>query len=353
MDLESKISNIKIGLTDSILFALKKMDKSDKRLLLVFEGNHFKSLLSIGDIQRAIIKGVDLGNPISEIIRQDIKVAKEDDAYESIKNMMLKYRTECMPVLNKNNNLINVYFWEDVFEGKTKRKNINLDFPVVIMAGGKGTRLKPITNVLPKGLIPLGEKTILEEIMDKFTEVGCNHFYLSVNYRAEMIKHYFDNLNNTNYNIKYFQEEKPLGTAGSMYLLKEKIKSTFFVSNCDILIEQDLDEIFNYHRENNNNITIVSAIKYYQIPYGTIETCENGVLSSLQEKPELTFQINTGMYIMEPEVINEIPDNTFLHITDLIEKLKDKGAKVGVFPVSEGAWKDIGEWSEYSKYIGR
>ncbi len=351
MDLESKISDIRISQDDNILFALKKMDKSDKRLLLVFNGDQFKSLLSIGDIQRAIIKDVDLTSPISKITRQNIRVAKKGDSYISIKDMMLKHRAECMPVVDNNNNLVDVYFWKDVFGGEVKRKQSKINLPVVIMAGGKGTRLKPITNILPKPLIPINEKTILEEIMDKFTEVGCHDFYFSLNYRAEMIKHYFETLKNADYNIKYFQEEKPLGTAGSLYLLKNKINSTFFVSNCDILIKQDVDEIYKFHKANKNRITIVSALKHYLIPYGTLETCENGILTSLQEKPELTFQINTGMYILEPDVLQEIPDNTFFHITDLIEKIKEEGHKVGVFPINEGSWTDIGQWNEYLKNI--
>ena len=217
------------------------------------------------------------------------------------------------------------------------------------MAGGRGTRLAPLTNVWPKPLIPINQKTIVEDIMDRFVEVGCNEFYLSVNYKAEVIQQYFDNLNSPFYKITYIREEKPLGTAGSLYLLKDKIHSTFFVSNCDILIEEDFTSIYEYHKTHQNEITIVAAIKSFPIPYGTIETGEGGQLKSIQEKPELSFKINTGMYILEPNLIQEIPKNDFFHITTLIEKLHREGRKVGVFPVSEGSWKDIGNWEEYIK----
>jgi NDP-sugar pyrophosphorylase family protein len=136
-----------------------------------------------------------------------------------------------------------------------------------------------------------------------------------------------------------------------MFLIRDKIRSTFFVSNCDIIIDQDLEEVYNYHKKNNNIVTIVSVLKHYKIPYGTIETGAQGLLERLSEKPELTFQINSGMYILEPEVLDYIPINEFFHITELIKKVKLKGENVGVFPVSEGSWKDIGDWGEYLQHI--
>ena len=259
--------------------------------------------------------------------------------------------SECLPVLIENNHLINVLFCEYVFGYEIKRKKVKLNIPVIIMAGGKGTRLQPLTNVFPKPLLPIHKKTIIEDIMDRFVDVGCNEFHLSVNYKADIIKNYFNVLNNPSYKINYFEEDKPLGTAGSMFLIKDKINSTFFVSNCDILIDQDLDEIYNYHKKNHNEITIVSAIKRYKIPYGTIETKENGVLSKLDEKPELVFQINTGMYILEPDVLKFIPENQFFHITHLIELVKKNEGKIGVFPIGENSWQDIGNWDDYSKIL--
>ena len=138
-----------------------------------------------------------------------------------------------------------------------------------------------------------------------------------------------------------------MGTGGSLALLKNKITKTFIVSNCDILIEQDYFEILAYHRKNKNEITIVAALKHYPIPYGIVETGDNGQLLDLKEKPELTFKINSGMYILEPHLLDEIPEDEFFHITQLIEKVKDRYGSVGVFPVSEKSWKDVGLLSEY------
>ena len=350
-DLFKKIKNRIIQKDAVLLSAFKQMDKIDKKLLLVFDKEKFINILSVGDIQRAIIKNISLNTPVSQILRKNTKVAKSTDSIEEIKKEMIRNRTECMPVVDDYQNLIDVIFWEDVFDENEKRILHNLKLPVIIMAGGKGIRLKPITNILPKPLIPVGEKTILENIMDRFIDVGCNRFYISVNYKAEMIKHYFSTLNNLDYKITYLKEEKPLGTAGSLYLLRDKISKTFFVSNCDIIIDTDYSKILQYHEDNHNELTIIAALKHYPIPYGTIESGVNGSLVSLIEKPELTFKINSGMYILEPHLLNEVPKNEFFHITDLIENIQKRKGKVGVFPVSEGSWKDIGEWEKYQQTI--
>jgi len=260
---------------------------------------------------------------------------------------MKERRNDFMPIIDDEKRVVDVIFWDDLFESKREKENPNLKLPVVIMAGGKGSRLRPLTNVLPKPLIPIGNQTMLEDIMDRFVDSGCNEFYISVNYKAETIKQYFQNLQNPLYKISFFQEDIPLGTAGSLHLLKDKINSTFFVSNCDIIIDEDYAEILRYHRQSGNEITVVAAIKNYAIPYGTLETGSSGRLQSIQEKPDITFKINTGMYILEPHIIREIPENEFYHITTLIDKLIKDSRKVGVFPINEGSWTDIGNWEEY------
>ena len=342
--------NREISISSSIIEALKQMDTEKVKSLFVFNGDKFEGLITIGDIQRAILKGIDLASPISSIINKNKVYAFAGETMESIKNKMSRLRAECMPVLDKDGNLVEVYYWKDLFGTSTNKIYNVMENHVVIMAGGKGTRLAPLTNVYPKPLIPIGEKTIVETIMDKFVAHNCHDFYMSVNYKADSIKNYFDFINNPEYNIYYFQEDKPLGTAGSLRLLKDKINSTFFVSNCDILIEEDYSEILNYHRSNNNELTVVAAVKTLSIPYGTIITGENGILESIEEKPTLSFKINTGLYILEPSLLNDIPDE-FYHITHLMEKLKTQGRRVGVYPISQNDWKDMGEWNEYLRMI--
>lgn len=353
LDINEKVLALIVYYDDSILSVLKRMDELKRKLLLVFKNERFLNVISIGDIQRAILKNIPLEGKVENVLRSIISVANTNESNEEVRNKMLKLRTEFMPVLDENGNLADVIFWEDIFDTNDKKNAIELKLPVVIMAGGKGTRLKPLTNIIPKPLIPIGDYTIIEEIMNRFVDVGCNKFFISVNYKASTIKHFFEELNSAFYSIKYFQEEKPLGTAGSLFLIKDKIKSTFFVTNCDIIIEEDYSEILRYHQENKNELTIVSALKHYPIPYGTIETKEDGILRELKEKPELTFQINSGFYILEPHLLNEIPENEFFHITTLIENITSRKGRVGVFPVSEGSWKDIGEWDEYKKIINK
>jgi len=163
--------------------------------------------------------------------------------------------------------------------------------------------------------------------------------------KADLIKKHFDS--KSNYKVSYYNESKPLGTAGSLQLMKENINSTFFVSNCDILIDQDYSEILKYHKENGNDLTAVAAVKTYSIPYGTMEVEKDGLLKELKEKPTTTYYVNAGLYILEPHLLDEIPTDEFYHITHLMEKIKKRNGKVGVFPVSEGSWMDIGELNQY------
>ena len=307
--------------------------------------------MTIGDIQRAIIRHSTLTDAVSTILDRNKIYASDKDSIEHIKEVMMAELIDCMPVLNNNGEIVDILFWHDVFTETTIAENREkIELSVVIMAGGKGTRLKPITNVIPKPLIPIGDKTILEEIMDQFESIGSKQFYMSVNYKSDMMRFYLDQLDHK-YNIELFEETKPLGTIGSVSLLKGKITTPFFVSNCDIVIDQDYRDVYEYHQQNNNDITIVTAVKSIRIPYGVIETGENGLMTGLKEKPEQTYMINTGVYILNPELIDEIPEGEFFHITHLMEKVKVRGGRVGCFPVSEHAWRDMGEWPEYLRMI--
>ncbi|MDD3567453.1 MAG: nucleotidyltransferase family protein [Bacteroidales bacterium] len=328
--------------------ALRTMDEVGHKLLIVIDSNNkFESLISIGDIQRAIIKGIDISEPIASILRSDITVATTNDNIDEVKQRMKLRRNEFMPIINEHKEIIRIILWDELFEQSLPKSKSKHNLPVIIMAGGEGRRLRPLTNVLPKPLIPIGEKTVIEHIMDRFMELGSNRFYISLNYKANFIEYYLNELKNNKWDVEYFREPKPLGTAGSLHLLKGKINETFFISNCDILIDQDYSEIVEFHQQNRNDITIVAAIKSIQIPYGVLNTGNDGVLLNIDEKPELTHKINTGLYILEPHLINEIPENTFFHITHLIEKVIERKGRVGVFPISEKSWTDIGTWQQY------
>lgn len=345
-----KIENRVIESEETLLGALRLMDAQRVKMLFVFKEEQFISILTIGDIQRAIVNNIALETPIADVVDYNKQFAHVGEPMDDIRCKMLDLRAECMPMLDDNGNLADVIMWNDLFEKEEMAFRPKIDLPVVIMAGGKGTRLKPITNVIPKPLVPVGDKTILEIIMDQFESIGCHKFYMSVNYKADMMKYYLSQLDHK-YDIEFFMEEKPLGTIGSVSLLKGKITTPFFVSNCDSINEQDYRDVWDYHVSNHNDMTIVTMVKSFKIPYGVIETGADGLMTALREKPEQTYQVNTGVYILNPELIDEIPEGEFFHITHLMEKVKARGGRVGCFPVSEHSWKDMGEWPEYLKMI--
>jgi dTDP-glucose pyrophosphorylase len=344
------IENRIISPTVSLLDAMKLMDDIMVKILFVIKDGHFEGIVTLGDIQRAIINNIVLKEHVSRILDKNKIYGYQSEGEDIIKEKMRQIRAEVMPILDEHGELVDVWFWNDLFKKAelTQREKINL--PVVIMAGGKGTRLKPITNVIPKPLVPIGDKTILETILDQFEEIGCTKFFMSVNYKADFMKYYLSQLDHQ-YDVEFFQEDKPLGTIGSVALLKGKITTPFFVSNCDSINEQDYRDVYDYHVNNNNDLTIVTMVKSFKIPYGVIETGEDGLMTALSEKPELTYQVNTGVYILNPSCIEEIPEGEFFHITHLMEKIKSRGGRVGCFPVSEHAWKDMGEWPEYLRMI--
>ena len=346
---KSDFSVFFISETDTILDALKQMDRIAKKLLILVSHNDtYINLISVGDLQRSIINNVPLSAPISTLKIDPKWVCKDTDSYSHIKRTMAKIRCDFMPVIDESNTITGIYHWNDVFGGVNRYKSQGCKgVPVVIMAGGKGTRLKPISNVLPKPLTPVGERTILEEIISQFKSVGCDEYYLSVNYKKELIEYFVNGFKDNDYEVNYICESAPLGTAGSLSLLKNKIARTFFVTNCDILINQNLDEVLEYHKKNNNKITLVAALKHHKLSYGTLKTGDDGVLLELEEKPEFTFKINTGVYVLEPDVLDHLQQNEYKDITDLITLVKNAGDRVGVFPISDKSWMDIGEWPEY------
>lgn len=348
--LVERIKDRIISPSATLIEAMKRMDEIKVKMLFVFEEENFQGIITIGDIQRAIINNIMLTEPVSKVVGKNKKYARPNEDREQVRSKMMALRAECMPVVDDNGELVDVYFWNDLFKRSEPQHREKIDLPVVIMAGGKGTRLKPLTNVLPKPLIPVGDKTILEVIMDQFESIGCHKFYMSVNYKADMMQYYLHQLDH-HYDIEFFMEDKPLGTIGSVSLLKGKIKTPFFVSNCDSINEQDYRDVYDYHVNNHNDMTIVTMVKSFKIPYGVIETGEDGLMVDLKEKPEHTYMVNSGVYILNSELIDEIPEGEFFHITHLMEKVKTRGGRVGCFPVSEESWHDMGEWPEYLKMI--
>lgn len=341
--------DIVISKTISLMDAVAVMDRVNHKALVVCKEDVFIGVVSIGDVQRALLNKKDLNLPVSEFVRSKITYAFINDDLDVIKDKMYKEKIEIMPIVDEDHRLVDIIEWDQLFVDKFHRANQEpLNLPVVIMAGGKGTRLRPLTNIIPKPLIPISEKTIIEEIMEKFVTFGCTHFYISLNYKKDEIKKYFMD---KKWNIEYVYENSPLGTAGSLYYLKDKLNSTFFVINCDTLVDVNMQDLITYHKTNNNMVTVVSAVKSIHIPYGSLETGFRGMVKEIKEKPEYVYQVNCGLYVLEPAALDYIKKDQFLNITDLINKLIEKDKMIGAFPVSEGSWVDMGNWEAYLKVV--
>jgi dTDP-glucose pyrophosphorylase len=331
--------------------AMKKLSQSGEKCLVIIDNKGtLLGTLSDGDLRKAILNGTGMHDSIIGIYQSNptVLVDGKYEIYEA-KKLFTDKRFDIIPVINEQNKLTDILLFGDIiYNNGTRQVGKDLNVPVVIMAGGKGTRMEPFTKVLPKPLVPIHEKPIIEHIIERFTDIACSDFYLTVNYKGKILKAYFEELQ-PEYKISFVNENKPLGTAGSLQYLKGKFDKPFFVTNCDIIIKADYRSLYEFHQKGGYDITLVASAKEYIIPYGTCELNGNGHLSHINEKPKYDFLINTGLYILNPDVLNLIPKDKFYHITHLIEDSKSQGKKVGVFPIDDDAWIDIGQWAEYKK----
>lgn len=325
-----------------IVEAMKSIDRNAKGIVYVTRSNRLVGALTDGDVRRHIIRGGELSQQVSSIMNKTplhLTIEEEKKALNFMKSRSIR----SVPIVYPSGVIVKIIFDDCTVEDRKK-----IDVPVVIMAGGKGTRLYPYTQILPKPLIPIGEKTITEHIMSHFEEYGCLHFDMIVNYKKHFIKSYFQD-SEKNIDVRFIEETEYLGTGGGLKLLEGKYDTTFFMTNCDILIEEDYAKILEYHQDKHNIITMVCAEKNMVIPYGTVEVSDDGKVSALKEKPSLSFITNTGFYVIEPEFLDMIPENTFIHITDVIQSCIDTGKDVGVYTIPEDKWLDMGQMEEMEK----
>lgn len=333
----------------SLKAAMKAISAGRCRVLfIVNDEDKLLGSLTDGDIRRAILNGIKFERPISEIMFKFPRIVRcvEKDFKEKAKKYVLEERLYAIPVLDKTDRIVDVLFWYDFFEKHPHETHIfdSISNPVVIMAGGKGERLDPFTKILPKPLIPFGDKPIIEKIMGNFNKYGFTNFILTLNYKKEIIKMFLME-NQFPYNIECVEEPSEyLGTAGGLGLLKDKLKETFFVSNCDVIIDSDFKNILLSHKGDKALMTLIGCHKEMIVPYGTLEV-DGGRLKSINEKPSFDMIINTGVYIMEPEVLKLILPGERLDMDELIVRATKEG-KVTVFPVCDG-WFDLGQWKEY------
>lgn len=330
-----------ISRNTTVCDAMRLIDKSDIKILFVADGLKLLGTLTDGDIRRFLFNGGTISDPAEKAANHAPKVASNLLQASELYNRLFYI---AIPVLNAEGEITDIYIGDEL----PQKPCAPLGIPVVINAGGKGTRLDPFTRVLPKPLIPVGDLPIIEHIMQRYTQYGCTDFSMIVNYKKELIKTYFRE-NENRYSITWVDETKPLGTGGGLSLLKGKIHSTFFFASCDTLLLADYAKMLAFHRENGNAITMVCAWKNITIPYGIVEMGKNGAIENMREKPELSFLTNTSIYIVEPEVINDIPDDTPITFPEIIQLQMDRGRKTAVYPVNESDWLDMGQMSELEK----
>jgi dTDP-glucose pyrophosphorylase len=350
--MNSNIQALLIHCNTDLRQAMKQLEVTEKKILFVVaDGSKLYGTLTDGDIRRWILGGGELQETVDKLCNRRPFSVRDGYDLDQVRQDMIQNSILSVPIVNEQTEIVDILFWEALFFGETQKKLAPaIDIPVVIMAGGKGTRLDPFTKILPKPLIPIGEKTVIEVIIDAFRDWGIAHFYVSVNHKSKIIKSYFEELNPP-YTIEYIDEEIPLGTAGGLRKLIGRMDGSFLVTNCDVIIKVDCRELVRHHHSNQNDLTLVASLKNYHIPYGICEIQNGGTLARITEKPEYSFLVNTGMYLLKPEILNLIPPGECFHMTQLIDRLRETGGKVGVFPIGEDSWLDTGEWAEYQKAL--
>lgn len=347
---KSKIASILVGPETTIKRSMQRLNETGVGIIFVHDNKEIIGAITDGDIRRGIIHGLKFSDKAKKVMcTKFISLRSEEiDIKEKARKIMLEKQIEQIPVLDKDGLIVDVMSWIDVFgyhpKGAARESFRN---KIVLMAGGKGERLDPFTKILPKPLIPIGDRSIVELIMERFYEYGFHNFTFTLNYKKEYLKTFFRE-NNFPYNIEWVEEPDFMGTAGSLSLLKDKINDSFFVTNCDVILDSNYADILKWHKKNGNFMTIIGCHKQIKIPYGVLEV-NNGVLSSFVEKPNYDALINTGLYVLEPGVISLIPKNKPMDMNTLIEAARKK-RKVSVYPVHEG-WFDIGQWDEYKKSL--
>jgi dTDP-glucose pyrophosphorylase len=341
------MDNLIIPKTLPIQKALEILDESrTKTLFISDESDVLIGSLTDGDIRRWILrtggvkgKVIQACNPNPSVLHHPV------DKEEALRVMEMK-QLLAIPMLSDTGKIMSILTRDELLGRQPEATRELLGIPVIIMAGGKGTRLDPITRILPKPLVPIGHQPVIELIMQQFAAFGADNFTISLNHQASLIRAYFEDANYP-YEITFIQEEKPLGTAGALKLIDGKHTGDLFVTNCDIIIRSDYNEILRFHRQGGFALTIVAALHHQAIPYGVCEASDTGQLVRITEKPEYSMLINAGMYILQSNITELIPDDSEYHITHLIEDLRRLDRPIGVFPVAANAYHDIGRWEAY------
>ncbi|WP_251963761.1 nucleotidyltransferase family protein [Salinibacter ruber] len=312
--------------------------------IVVNEHGQLEGVATDGDIRRAILDDLDLDAPVTSIMNEDPITARPQEDRQSLIDTMRARRIHQVPLVDHQDQVVGIQVLDDLLEPETRPN------PVVLMAGGLGTRLRPLTEDCPKPLLEVGDKPILETTLEGFIAHGFHQFYLSVNYKAGMIENYFGDGSDWGVDITYIHEEQRLGTAGPLSLLPERPDETMIVMNGDLLTKLNYAYLLDFHHEHASVATMCVREHETQVPYGVIET-DDQYVTGLEEKPTERYFVNAGIYALEPEVLDLIPENEFFDMTQLFEQLVDRERDVTVFPVRE-YWQDVGQKEDFRRVNG-
>lgn len=328
------MKNFTISYEASIEEAIAALNSNGSQIVFVVKDKRVLGTVTDGDIRRAILKRLKLDSSVNKIMNKNFLFLLGNATEKEALLLMQKNTVRHVPLLDQEKKLKNIFFLENLVNPK------NLLNDVIIMAGGEGKRLGNLTKNCPKPMLKINNKPILEIILEQCIDSGLKNFYFSVRYLKEKIKNYFQDGSRWNVNISYIEEVKPLGTAGCLSLLNQKLKQPFFVLNGDVLTKVDYKNFIQFHKNNNSNMSICVKEHITQIPYGTIKMNDLQVVA-IEEKPIQSYFVNAGIYVLQPNVVSLVPKNTFFEMTDLIKLCMKKKYKINAFAIHE-YWQDLG-----------
>lgn len=318
------------------------IDRNSRGILFVLnEEEKLIGAISDGDIRRALLKGATLDSKIENWFNRHPIYVTKDKAFCEIKSILIMQGIRQLPIVDENMHIFSIVSIEDVVKTEAK------DNYAVIMAGGLGTRLRPLTDDFPKPMLKVGKKPILELIITNLKKFGFENILLCINYKAEIIKNYFQDGTAFGVQIEYIEEKERLGTAGALNLAKFYLKKPFIVTNGDILTNINYSKMLSYHLANEFDMTVGARKHQIQVPYGVLQV--NGkIIEMIEEKPEITFHINGGIYVLNPAVLELIPESGYFDMTSLINQCTNQKKTVGFYRIND-YWLDIGQLNDYYK----
>lgn len=313
-------------------------------IIVVDENKKLLGTVTDGDIRRGILRGIPVEAPLSKIMNSEPKTATRTMPREELLELMTKYSVRHVPVLDKVGRVTSVHALNDFLKAQ-ERENT-----VVLMAGGLGKRMRPMTDSRPKPLLTVGKKPVLEIIMEQFIKAGFKQFIISVNYKAEMIMDHFGDGSKWEAQIQYVNENEPLGTAGALNLLKQKPSKPFFVMNADVLTKANFTQLMDFHEDEQAVMTMAVREYDFQVPFGVVKIDQNKI-QGIDEKPIHRFFVNAGIYILNPEALDYLPQNRASDMPELLERILKENQKTAAFPITE-YWLDVGQKADFDRANG-